>query len=395
MLFFLSMACRASSIVSGLVCSYNFAISISSDGNVYSFGNSEFCGHGHEEKQVFPPKMIPSFKHVKSIVVGIDHAVYLNYDGSVFTFGSNEFGQLGIGVEKDILEFTHIPQKVNLPPCKQISCDSGNYSLCLTDEGYVYSFGTCKYGELGVGYDSITCNSPQLIESLKDIEFVESGRFHAFCKSINNEVYCWGSNSTGELGLGNNEPNNSPILNPDLSNKDVVDIKCGILHSILLTANQDVLSCGNNDFGQIGRDTEGYDGSSTFQKIEELSDIVKIECGDFHSLFIDINNDLYVLGYNDCGQLGLGDKDERLTPIKHPSLSNIIDISSEGYQSFVKTSNNEIYAFGSNDYLQLGIKTEEKHQLTPIRVFEDNEDIWCSKVGRPKAKSARFIVNKN
>ena len=95
-------------------------------------------------------------------------------------------------------------------------------------------------------------------------------------------------------------------------------------------------------------------------------------------------------GENSCGQLGLCDEKDRFKPIIHPSLSNVIDISSRGYHSFVKTSNNEIYAFGCNKYSQLGIETTNENQLTPIRVFEDNEDIWYSNINKSKAKSARF-----
>ena len=134
-----------------------------------------------------------------------------------------------------------------------------------------------------------------------------------------------------------------------------------------------MLSCGGNDLGQLGREIDYY-YSTSFQKIEELSEITRIECGYNHSLCIDTNNDLYVFGYNGFGQLGLGDTDNRNKPIKHPSLSNIIDISKGGNNTFVKTSNNEIYAFGNNEFLQLGIKTEHNNQLTPIREFEDNEE---------------------
>ena len=66
---------------------------------------------------------------------------------------------------------------------------------------------------------------------------------------------------------------------------------------------------------------------SSFQKIEELSEISRIECGYFHSLCALILIMIYyVFGDNEGGQLGLGDTDNRYKPIKHPSLSNIIDI---------------------------------------------------------------------
>ena len=98
---------------------------------------------------------------------------------------------------------------------------------------------------------------------------------------------------------------------------------------------------------------------------------------------------MYVFGNNGDGQLGLGDTMARYEPILHPLLPNIIDVSTRGNHSFVKTLSNEIYAFGNNRYSQLGIETKDMYQLTPIRVFEDKEDIWCSNIGKSKAKSAR------
>ena len=107
---------------------------------------------------------------------------------------------------------------------------------------------------------------------------------------------------------------------------------------------------------------------------------------------IDSDNNLYLFGTNSFGQLGLGDTYHRFAPVKHPSLVNVIDISSKGQHTFVKTSNNEIFSFGFNVSVQLGIKTEDKYQIIPIRVFEDNENIWHSNIPKSKAKSARYIL---
>ena len=110
------MAARS---VSTIVCSGNFTVCINNDQNVTSFGRSKIGAHGHEEEVVFPPKIISSLKNIISISVGEDNCTCLDYDGNVFTFGDNQYGRLGIG--EKILH-TSVPQKINLPPCKQISC---------------------------------------------------------------------------------------------------------------------------------------------------------------------------------------------------------------------------------------------------------------------------------
>merc|ERR1712000_141789 len=176
---------------------------------------------------------------------------------------------------------TLIPQKVNLPPCTQISCGD-DFTMCLSENG-----------QLGIGNNEESYNSPQLISSLKDVEFIESGDEHVFCKILNNEIYCWGSNYYGQLGLGNNDNQNTPILCSSLLKEDIVDIKCGYFHTLVLTSNGDVLYCGDDNNKQLGRETDD-NYSPSFQKIEDLSEITRIECGSAHSLCIDVYYNLYV-----------------------------------------------------------------------------------------------------
>ena len=108
----------------------------------------------------------------------------------------------------------------------QTNCGQ-DYSLCLCENGLVYSFGGNSHGQLGLG-NNTNYNSPQKIESLQDIDFVECGAKHVFSKNTNNVVYCWGFNGFGQLGIKTDSiySYNIPFLSLVLSMEDIIDIKC-------------------------------------------------------------------------------------------------------------------------------------------------------------------------
>ena len=371
---------------STLICESEFTLCISNNGDVYSFGRDNRGSHGHEEEHVLHPTKIEMLQNIKSISCGYQHSVCADEHGSVFTFGTNENGELGIGQEKDILPFTYQPQKVNVPLVKQAVC-GGDFSFCLTENGDVYGFGDNKYGQLGIGITSSHVTSPQKLVDLANVEFLDCGGYHTICKTKDNGVYSWGYNIEGQLGTGGNDKKKSPFKVttwPD----NIIDIKCGGFHTLILTSNNEVYSCGYNNRMQLGRPCKEGITEATMRKIEGLSEIIRIECGYYYSVCINVHQDIYIFGDNRYGQLGLGDTENRDKPMKHPILSNVIDISSGGNHIFVKCLPNEIYAFGRNTYGQLGMETENENQASPIQTLQDNSDIWHSTI-KSRAKSAR------
>ena len=366
--------------VSSMVANETCTFSISYEELVYCFGKASYGENGHEKSILSVPTLIPSLFSIKSVNCGRRHTVCLDYEGCVFTFGSNVSGQLGIS--EDLFYNTHLPQKVDLPSIKQVSCGL-EFNICLSEIGELYSFGCNNQGQLGIGSFMPSC-LPHKVKTLNNIEFFDCGANYTLCKTINGDVYCWGYNFN--FVSNTEESLTAPLLCRNWPD-NIVDIKCGYFHALVLTSDQEVYSCGKNGFGQLGRKTNNLD-LLYLSRIESLHDIIRIECGKNHSICIDINNDLYVFGYNFYGQLGLGDTNTRYEPIKHPSLSNIIDISTGGDITIVKTLSNEKYAFGNNNYSQLGINGRQV-KMSPVQIFKEDEDIWYSNINKSRAKSAR------
>ena len=269
-----------------------YTVCINSSGEVLQFGETGIedlnLNDCTQTKLIISP-LLTSLESITSVDCGKEHIACLSSYGDVFVIGSNSYGQRGIGPV-----LTNEPVKVDLPPIQQLSCGS-SFTLCLSEDGYLYSFGYNNFGQLGIGPNNLNikyCQKPQKIESLKDVEFVVCGCTFVFCKTMDNTVYCWGNNTFGQLGIGNLDKKYSPyecLHCPE----DVIDIKCGSDHTILLTSNQKIYSCGYNQFGQIGRETDG-DCSTLLNRIEDLSEIIRIECGDYYTMCIDIYNRLYV-----------------------------------------------------------------------------------------------------
>ena len=116
-----------------IVCSHFTTLSLSVDGSVYSWGNTEWRTHGHEDAHVPSPKKIPFLKNIRFINTSMFHSACIDDRGDLYTFGRDLEGQLSVGELILALEYSR-NLKVNLPPCTQVSC--GQYfTICIVEDG--------------------------------------------------------------------------------------------------------------------------------------------------------------------------------------------------------------------------------------------------------------------
>ena len=226
-----------------------------------------------------------------SIAAGDFHSLAVTDEGKVYAWGYNGFGQLGLGTTSG---YKNSPVLITALSNITVSgIAAGDYhSLAFTTNGEVYAWGYNAWGQLGLGTSGNAYNesSPVLITALSNVSGIFAGRFHSLAFTTNGEVYAWGYNYFGQLGLGTSgdaSNKNSPVLITALSNITVSGIAAGYYHSLALTTNGEVYAWGRNSYGQLGLGTGGdanNESSPDLIPTTALSNVSGIAAGEYHSL---------------------------------------------------------------------------------------------------------------
>ncbi|GIL93359.1 hypothetical protein Vretifemale_20765 [Volvox reticuliferus] len=257
-------------------CGATHTMVLTNQGGVLGWGGNEFgqTGCGSEGPDQHHPRPIKGLgdQRVVRLAVGANHALLLTGSGSVFAVGQGSFGALGQG--EGLLEnrSTLVPV-LPLMPLGVVQVAAGeNHSAALTADGRLYTWGRGKYGQLGHG-DWGNRPRPVLVASLRGVRAkqVSCGGDHTLvlaeagtggagadadsstCRGL---VYSFGRGTWGATGLGSTDNICRPSRVQGLESENVVQVSAGSRHSLALSASHKVFAFGNNDFGQLGLDSD-------------------------------------------------------------------------------------------------------------------------------------------
>lgn len=172
---------------------------------------------------------------VVQIDLGISHYVVLEKSGKLFIWGDNSLYQLGLGDR----QLHQDPQELVSLNCLSVKCGN-NDTLVMTSDKSLYTWGdNCGYHvptkisfdfgseiiSIGCGYGFnlfLSKNGECYIwlpigimnVRLNNIKYISCGYNHVVAISKDEYVYSWGSNDTGQPGLGNLRNRTSPVKIP-------------------------------------------------------------------------------------------------------------------------------------------------------------------------------------
>ncbi|XP_036838558.1 RCC1 and BTB domain-containing protein 1 isoform X5 [Oncorhynchus mykiss] len=246
-----------------------------------------------------------------------NEAIYITQDDEVFVFGLNCSNCLGTGDSQS----TMVPKKLDFLRGKKVvslSYGSGPHVLLATEGGELFAWGHNGYSQLGNG----TTNqgvSPILVSTNlqnKKITQVACGSHHSLALTHDGEVFAWGYNNCGQVGSGAtaNQPTPRRVTNC-LQGKVVMGIACGQTSSMAVLDNGEVFGWGYNGNGQLGVGNNGNQLTPCRLAALQGLCVLQIASGYAHSLALTDEGLLYAWGANTYGQLGTGNKSNQLSPV--------------------------------------------------------------------------------
>ena len=277
------------------------------------------------------------------------HTITLSNDGTLHSFGKNDYGQLGLEHYNAVSLPTPIP---NLPQISVISCGA-YFTVCVDCEGFIWSFGANHCGQLGTG-NTINFNFPQKIPEMPPVLSVSCGRVHTLIITADSNLWSCGGNGYGQLCIGDNENQESKLKPQKTAFSNISKISTGSFHSLFQNNEGEIFSCGYNRYGQCGLGHFDSPQITPSLILNLPSNIVQFVCGGSQSLFLDSEGNVYSVGNNTSGSLGLGHNTDQNELNKIPNIPPIQTISCVHASCYLIDFEGNLWTFGLNEWGQLG-----------------------------------------
>jgi alpha-tubulin suppressor-like RCC1 family protein len=311
------------------------ALVLTADGKVFAWGNNTYgqLGDGTSQATQVPVQVDDSGalagKTVVAIAAGSLHSLALTSDGEVFAWGDNGSGRLGDGTTESRLVPVAVDRTGALAGKSVVAIAAGQYhSLALTSDGRVHAWGYGFQGQLGDGTIDNRL-SPVAVDATgvlagKTVIAISAGFYHSVAATSDGAVATWGFNTNGQLGNDSTSPSPVPVAaTGSLAGKRVTAVRAGANFNLALTDDGQVHAWGSNGSGQLGIGATGDRrvpspcGGSLAGNF-----VTSIAAGDAHGAALTRDGQPHVWGSDGNGQLGNGVGPETLarSPVPVPGL---------------------------------------------------------------------------
>jgi alpha-tubulin suppressor-like RCC1 family protein len=304
---------------------------------------------------------------ISQLSFGAEHSCALEKDGSVWCWGSNAHSQIGNGAT----DVAPAPTKIEGIPAGVTKLSAGEDHTCvLTDAGEVWCWGSNESGQLGgtTGDPAVPIadtSVPVKVEGIAGATDVSGGGKHT-CAVAGGDVYCWGSNGYAQLGTGDKVDVPAPVKLTGVTKATLID--AGDEHTCTVQEDGRVFCWGTNGDGQGGFGESVPENLSPTQ-VTKITGAASIAVGDEHTCIQRGDETIWCWGYNGSGGVGNGSFNNVFDPIQVLTGPTVVTGASSFHTcAIVEHHADELWCWGANDDGQIGSGSREKSIAKPQRV---------------------------
>ena len=206
-------------------------------------------------------------------------------------------------------------------------------------------------------------------------QVVAGGQFTC-ARTVGGDVWCWGSNTQGQLGNGSTLTYIVPSKVIGISN--ATDISAGFGHACAALENGEVRCWGGNTWGQLG---DGTTTGSLATTVAGLTDVVQVAAGTAHTCGLNASGRVYCWGQGTFGQLGNGEAKSYSTPVEVQGIQSASQITSGGHHSCAVFGGGFLSCWGYNASGQLGNVSVDGLEVEPAPVFDQTNVVMVDAYG--------------
>ena len=279
-----------------------------------------------------------------SVDAGVDHTCGITTKGELFCWGDNTYGQIGDGTSG-----TGRTKPVQVGKATDwVQVATGWIHTCAVNtSGAMYCWGNNSTGQLGAPVKGMA-TSPVLVNKDTDWTRIAAGYGHTCAIKKAGSMYCWGFNADGQLGISSTTSQSSPMLVGRLT--DWTDVSATYNNTCGIRSSGVLMCWGDNGYGQVG-DGSGKDRTAPVALSGAWD---SVSSGPGHTCGINTSGALYCWGLNSDGQIGDASTTSRTTPTRVGSASSWDFVSAGADHTYGLRTSGSAYAWGGNAYGQLG-----------------------------------------
>ncbi|OQR84317.1 hypothetical protein ACHHYP_13549 [Achlya hypogyna] len=240
------------------------------------------------------------------------------------------------------------------------------------DSLFVFTFGSNLHGRLGTSTPTAACTpTPLRCKWLFPVQLA-CGSAHTAIVDMNSHLYCFGRGTEGQLAQQHVDHVKVPTIVAALVKQQVFQVACGANHTLCTVVGGQVYAWGDNTYGQLGVGLKSRQYHVPIHAKNLPCAAQSIVCGGNQSYILSQLHQVYVAGCNLAGQLGLGDMKSRRTFTLSPYLHHIESIASGTYHT-IAVSTTQVFVWGNAANGRLGMRPTTDFYLKPtaMEMFHD------------------------